>query len=352
MFSFIYRLIGRLSVSRKLVLIYALDLSAVIFVSTILINEKYIAINFARKEIVGNAYISEIREALLPIGSSVFGMAPGRKSTELLIEAERRYGEGLGSRSLAEKLAQHFDSTASDGTAANDQAHVMALAVQALVTRIGNQSNLILDPDLDSYYTMSLVVLRFPELFDLASRIGEKAIETGRATTSAARAQRQTEYLIIEGRLDAIASGIAADYEEALAAGKPALREALIPSRDTLLAAIDALRNETRQTALERAGDDSTMAIKGASRDLRNELSAAWRVAGAALDDLLDQRIDQTLFENVVASGSGCSAVAVDSDGSVLCGADDCAADPAAFRCGRDGQSLGRLFIARHVVVG
>ena len=35
---------------------------------------------------------------------------------------------------------------------------------RALLTTVGNQSNLILDPDLDSYYAMSLVVLRFPEL--------------------------------------------------------------------------------------------------------------------------------------------------------------------------------------------
>ena len=58
------RLIGRLSVGRKLILIYALDLTAVIFVSGILINEKFIAIDFARKEIVGNQYISVVREAL------------------------------------------------------------------------------------------------------------------------------------------------------------------------------------------------------------------------------------------------------------------------------------------------
>ena len=59
MFCFLHRLIGNLSVSKKLTLIYALDLTAVLFVSSILINEKHIAIDFARKEIVGNAYIGE-----------------------------------------------------------------------------------------------------------------------------------------------------------------------------------------------------------------------------------------------------------------------------------------------------
>ena len=45
--------LGRLSVGRKLTLIYLLDLTAVIYVSGILIHEKYLAIDFARKEIVG-----------------------------------------------------------------------------------------------------------------------------------------------------------------------------------------------------------------------------------------------------------------------------------------------------------
>ena len=46
----IQRLLARLSVGKKLLLIYLLDLTAVIFISGILINEKYIAIDFARAD--------------------------------------------------------------------------------------------------------------------------------------------------------------------------------------------------------------------------------------------------------------------------------------------------------------
>ncbi|MDN7177053.1 hypothetical protein M0D69_03285 [Caballeronia sp. SEWSISQ10-4 2] len=49
-----FRLLARLQVGRKLLLIYLLDLSAVVFISGILIHEKYIAIDFSNKEIVGN----------------------------------------------------------------------------------------------------------------------------------------------------------------------------------------------------------------------------------------------------------------------------------------------------------
>ena len=62
MFRFFSTLLARLSVGRKLLLIYLLDLSAVIFISGILINEKFIAIDFARKEIAGNAYIAVVRD--------------------------------------------------------------------------------------------------------------------------------------------------------------------------------------------------------------------------------------------------------------------------------------------------
>ena len=81
------RFLGRLSVGRKLALIYLLDLTAVIYVSSILINEKFIGIDFARKELAGNTYIVGVREALVgatlaandPASSAVAGAAAARR---------------------------------------------------------------------------------------------------------------------------------------------------------------------------------------------------------------------------------------------------------------------------------
>jgi diguanylate cyclase (GGDEF)-like protein/PAS domain S-box-containing protein len=284
----LHHLIGRLSVSRKLILIYALDLSAVIFVSTILINEKYIAINFARQEIVGNAYISEIRAIVLPQvrrpSSEIGAPSPAAR----LLQAEEHYGKSMGSRELAAHLAAYLEAREP---LSDEQKHAKALALQALITRIGNQSNLILDPDLDSYYSMSLVVLRFPELFDLCLRIGNKAIEVGRAATPALRSTRQTEYLILEGRIDAVASGIAADFDEAIAAGQPALKASLGLSRDRLLGAIEHLRSGTRRMALDLSGEASPALIRSLGHVLEDTLSQSWKEVGMALDALLDQRI-------------------------------------------------------------
>ena len=68
--------LGRLSVGRKLMLIYLLDLTAVIYVSSILIHEKYLAIDFTRKEvtIVGSrASVDCFPEALDLIASGRIG---------------------------------------------------------------------------------------------------------------------------------------------------------------------------------------------------------------------------------------------------------------------------------------
>ena len=293
---FLLGLIGRLSVGRKLILIYALDLSAVIFISTILINEKFIAIDFARKEIVGNAYIAAVRAATLGASTD----ASGVPAAAAILAAEARYGTArgdLGSRTLAQALAQRLEAHAAGLARSADNGHSVALAMQALITRIGNQSNLILDPDLDSYYTMSIVVLRFPELLDLISRVREQARAAGMATPSE-RARQQTEYLILEGRLDSVASGIDADYAEALAAGTPALGAALQPSRRSLLAAVDALRTGARQIAIEQEHGPDKPDLERMAGEARQQLNQAWAQAGVALDDLLQGRID-TLFQRM-----------------------------------------------------
>ncbi|MES1162340.1 MAG: hypothetical protein ABUL50_04690, partial [Rhizobacter sp.] len=64
------RRLSNLSVGKKLLLIYLLDLCTVIFISGILIHEKYIAIDFSRKELSGTAYIEALRPVLVALGRS------------------------------------------------------------------------------------------------------------------------------------------------------------------------------------------------------------------------------------------------------------------------------------------
>ncbi len=281
MLSAVTRFIGRLSVGRKLILIYALDLSAVIFVSGILINEKFIAIDFARKEVVGNQYIAVVRDALI-------GLPSARPVGDQLRQAEAAYGHGLESRQLADDFAALLAAPAG----ADRQPATRA--GQALIQRIGNQSNLILDPDLDSYYTMSLIVLRFPELFELIDLIRAKTLQLAHSPR-AAHSQLQTEYLILEGRLDAIDKGIDADYAEAIAANHSPLKAQMIAARQQLRAAVNAYRASARRIAIDRAHGTGAPDMAVAAQALLTQLATAWTGAETVLGELLAARI-ATLF--------------------------------------------------------
>jgi diguanylate cyclase (GGDEF)-like protein/PAS domain S-box-containing protein len=297
MLKFITRRLGRLSVGRKLLVIYLLDLTAVIFISGILINEKFIAIDFGRKEMAGTAYIGALRPSLMALA----GWRDMTLATPAQIDAlERERGEGLQS---AKRSAQFRDAVArvQDATASGGLTVALVRTAlesgRALVTRVGNQSNLILDPDLDSYYTMSLVLLRFPELLDLGSAMDARLRQP--AGTGLAATEARTQYFILEGRIDAVAAGIQSDYAEAFAAATGPLQERLDATRLGLDAAITRFRLASRGVleASNGAGHaDSAVSTPEfasftvAQQALFADLDRAWSQASTELDDLLKVR--------------------------------------------------------------
>ena len=273
-------LVGRLSVSRKLMLIYILDLTAVIFITSILIEEKFIAIDFARKELVGITYISTTREVMHEIvaindGKDKSGVAAIRNALQ---QAENTNGKEMDTRKLASELDADLAKLADTNTT-HAASHDAFLTVRKLVRRIGDQSNLILDPDLDSYYAMSLTILRFPELL-------EELINYNSLTISGNKAQ----YLIAQGRLDALIDGIDSDYQAAYA-GNPShsLPSELDATRISLLAALHDLSSVEVSNSAQLA-EMRDVAIK-------NTL-AAWQTTSISLDKLLQARI-HNLFKRM-----------------------------------------------------
>ncbi|URI08184.1 EAL domain-containing protein [Aquincola tertiaricarbonis] len=286
------RFLGRLSVGRKLLLIYLLDLTAVIYISGILINEKFIAIDFARKEESGIAYIRRTSDVLVTLARTSIGPVPAARPEGWLplarsvAETERLHGEGMKSAEAASLLQRSLEALGP--RPAPDTVTAVLGQGRALVTRVGNQSNLILDPDLDSYYSMSLVLLRYPELLDVLDRIGAQL----RPDTRRESAVLRTQYLVLEGQLDAVAQGIASDQAEAVAASTPALRAALDPAQARLAAAIEGLRRASRAYIDDGATRDRLRAVHLAQAELVSELHQAWQLGATELERLLATRID------------------------------------------------------------
>jgi len=285
----ISRMIGKLTVGRKLALIYLLDLSAVIFISGILINEKYLAIDFSRKEMAGNAYIAVIRDALLPLTRAP---ADAGASAAAIDQAERRFGPGMRSAGLSGEFSTLLRQAGAPPAAHDGIVPSPAFAAgRELLTRVGNQSNLILDPDLDSYYTMSLVILRFPELLEVINSTRDLALQL--ATAEGVRRQRlQTQFLILEGRMDATMGGIRSDYTEAFAASTPLLRQHLDGSRATLQQAVAQFRTSTQALAGTQAAPAGTQELLRHDAAAIAALQHAWRETEGELQRLIQLRVD------------------------------------------------------------
>ena len=284
--STLTRFLGRLSVGRKLLLIFLLDMSAVVYISGILVNEKYLAINFARKELAGNAYIGGLQDAILASAAAAPSALPAL-ALPAVRQAEQQWGEGMGSAEPSRQFIRSLEALQAGPEPA--QAHAALTHGRELVTRVGNQSNLILDPDLDSYYTMSLIVLRMPELLDAVSGVSSHVLAR---PVGSGDASAQARHLLLEGRLDTGWQATASDYAEAFAAGTPALRAALQGSRQALQTALEQYRESARRATAPGAGAAEREALLRAHGAVLARIGQAWQQARGEMDSLLRTRID------------------------------------------------------------
>ncbi|WPB58194.1 EAL domain-containing protein [Xylophilus sp. GOD-11R] len=281
-------------------LIYLLDLSAVIFVSGILINEKYLSIDFTRKEEVGSIYSAAVRELLLmPFLPYKEQVEPPEKALQRFAELRARYDGVLHSAEASALFERSWRQAAAARQAGNSGPQDdllnrgMLRSARELLTTVGNQSNLILDPDLDSYYAMSLVVLRFPELLEVIDDT-MRAIDGG-GNRAQAFGERRSELLILAGRIDASTMGIRSDYLQVFAAGSPALRAALDPGRQSLADALADFLTIVQRLAGPEAGPRDVAQLQAARSALLYELDRAWIRGASELDELLAARV-QSLF--------------------------------------------------------
>ncbi len=298
--------LGRLSVGRKLMLIYLLDLTAVIYVTSLLISEKLDSIDFTRKEVVGTGYVEVVRQNLMAeLAPPHPPQAQAVAARAALAEVREAHDPALHAADASARFAQALpDEATAHAIAANGQGGTAALlplaaerdlvdSARALLTTVGNQSNLILDPDLDSYYVMSITSLRFPELVQVLHEGRALVQQLSRVDAVRGGASQSTEaqLLTLAGRVDAVRQGIEADYVQAAAAGGAPLKQALQVGQAPLLAQL-----QTYQAVLATLAEGNVPSADGVAQLTRAHLSAmhaldtAWAQGLDALTQLLHAR--------------------------------------------------------------
>ena len=148
-------------------------------------------IEFTEQELRGDRYLRPLSQLLIHIESHGTLVRQGQideaERVDPLVEADlqelltvdrdlqdslRTTSEFLEARERGGSLPSKLVSTWEDVKAANDPVQRVELHdalitdVRNLITHVGDSSNLILDPDLDTYYTMDALLLKEPEIID------------------------------------------------------------------------------------------------------------------------------------------------------------------------------------------
>jgi signal transduction histidine kinase len=290
-----------LRTSAKLILLCAMFIISIGVTTYSLVAEKQIAIAFARKELIGSKFLETLRSIYATVlASSPFNpLAPDRdvsahRVLEALTTAQSEAASALRTGEFVQDLSGALarlgsNSPVGDSTSAID----LLTKIQQLASRIGDDSNLTLDTDLDTYYLQNILVDQLPKLL---SRVGELRVVTSEAAGVATPSnETKAHVLVLEGLIGSaigeIKNNLAAAYrgniDESLKRAVDSTYATLFSSADAYLAglqtsSVDGGPTETKNAAPRR---DYEAAVNSAIR--------AWAVSQSQLDRLLQLRINK-----------------------------------------------------------
>ncbi len=238
LFSPAIGLMNRLNYSRKISLIAIIFLIPVVLTMSLLWSQMSIEIDFAEKERLGVAYIEPVRQLMQHMpehrGMTNAFLHGADFKAKILAKREQitadiaaidavdtEFGEILGTtqqwiaiKATWQKLqGEAFNLSAEESFSRHT---AMIAEVLALVVHVGDTSNLILDPALDSLYLMNSVVNTLPQVTESMGRLRGAAsgVAARQRIEMAERVKLIMLASIIQSNLDATNRGLHTAFSE------------------------------------------------------------------------------------------------------------------------------------------
>jgi signal transduction histidine kinase/CheY-like chemotaxis protein len=288
-----------LSTSIKLFILCSTFIVAIVVAIFSLVAEKQIAIEFARKELVGVRYFENLRDvyaAILsePLGADAAGQAPSPEDALKSLDAAEGEAAGtLQTGALEQSLATTLRKLWSKQAKGEDQSSLVVEALakaRDLASRIGDDSNLALDPDLDSYYLQDTVVRQMPRLL---GQIGETQTSLSPPADVSISSDDKARLLALDAMTRSTTEEIERNLTSAYRGNADGqLRQKIeAPMTDMLSRMPSYFRtlNESKPTGIDAASRDRLY------KTTVNSAISAWKVSQAELKRLLNKRIDNLL---------------------------------------------------------
>src|SRR5262245_26511268 len=262
-----------------------------------LLVEKQIAINFARSELVGSKYLALLRPIYVTVlKTQTSGEIAarrndsGRESIDALSRADTETSDLLHIQSLVKPLAETVGSlstTSASPTPADDNFRVALRNLRELAARIGDDSNLTLDPVLETYHVENIVVARLPTALE---EIGRAQL-LARGPKAANNSVDKGRFIALDTLLRENMDGIANDLRIAQR-GDPEgrLKQSVEPAVAVFTTAAKNYLDNLR--AFIDVGGDNIGQMDSMYVALVNSTLDTWDITQKQLDKSLTQRID------------------------------------------------------------
>lgn len=187
-----------LKIGRKLVLLGIVFSVPVVVLLFLPVKEQNIAIDFGQNERRDVEYIKPVRQTLCDIQKHQVAFLSGAAETSALEkqieenirsaqEVDARYGKEFKTTHGLAALAKKWTTTKSlvlcNSSSAKPESinlvydDIVGKSILPLIIQAGNISQLILDPDLDSYYAMDTVITKLPALGQLIAQANAHATD-------------------------------------------------------------------------------------------------------------------------------------------------------------------------------
>ena len=302
-----------LKVGSKLILLgimFSIPVAVLLF---LLIKEQNIAIDFGENERRGVEYIKPVRHLLHDIQKHQVAFLSGAAEASALEkqieddlrsaqEVDGRYGKDLKTTHGLSGLAEKWSSTKSLILRSSSNAKpeninsayddIVGKSILPLIIQAGDTSQLILDPDLDSYYAMDNVVLNLPALGQLIAQTNAHVADLILTRENIESKKQLISFLLarIEPTMDRLNTGLQTSVNT-----NPALRSKLSLPLRTHVEAMKAFDDMIRRQVLDAGPSDfAKIDLKSMSANGLKTLEsnyAMYDVTIGVLDDLLVTRI-------------------------------------------------------------
>ena len=148
----------RISIRGRLTTIVLMSLLSVGFLGFLFVSQSLKDVAFAQKELAGTALVHALEDDLRLVASL---QKPGEIGA--LNDLFNKYGtpaDAVDAYAAYRKVRLDNKTTPAEATT----------ALKTLIAQVGDSSNLILDPDLDSFYVMDIEVTKLEPSVEMAGR--------------------------------------------------------------------------------------------------------------------------------------------------------------------------------------